>query len=181
MICLNLNGCNKRTISLIVPFCPLVTIISEAAIMRLFMKFCKLKYSFIRLESPLLYLTTPLTHLSHCKLQIYFISFYYACNVLESQQLLYFIQWSFHAIHMKNILINELIISIMIRSVIPFAGGSCRVETSQLIWSENHLIGFNMLQVPPGKCFRMGYCLFEFIWTIIRGIQWYQNLSRVLL
>ena len=30
----------------------------------------------------------------------------------------------------------------MIGLVIIFAGGSCRVETSQLICSENHLTGF---------------------------------------
>ena len=35
----------------------------------------------------------------------------------------------------------------MIGSVIPFAGASCRVETSQLICSENHVTGFCMLRV----------------------------------
>ena len=43
---LNPIGCNKRTVSLIVSFYPLVTIILEAAIMRRFIKFCKILFSY---------------------------------------------------------------------------------------------------------------------------------------
>ena len=51
----------------------------------------------------------------------------------------------------------------MIGSVIPVTGGSCRVKTSQLIYSENYLTGFCMLPVSTEKYFRMDYCLFQFI------------------
>ena len=43
---LNPSGRNKRTMSLIASFYPLVTIILEAAIMRRFMKFCKIVFSY---------------------------------------------------------------------------------------------------------------------------------------
>ena len=46
MTCLNPIGSNKRTMSLIASFYPLVTIILEAAIVRHFMNFCKIALSY---------------------------------------------------------------------------------------------------------------------------------------
>ena len=55
----------------------------------------------------------------------------------------------------------------MIDSVIPFAGGSCHVETSQLIYSKNHFTGFCMLWGSTERYFWMDDCLFQLIWAII--------------
>ena len=46
MTCLNAIGCDKQTMLLIVLFYPLATIILEAAIMKHFMKFCKIVFSY---------------------------------------------------------------------------------------------------------------------------------------
>ena len=51
----------------------------------------------------------------------------------------------------------------MVCSEIAFAGGSCRVETSQLICSVNYLTGFCMLRVSNERYFRMDYCFFQLI------------------
>ena len=48
----------------------------------------------------------------------------------------------------------------------PFAGGSCRVKTSQYICFGNHLTGFCMLWISTERYLRMDYFLLQLIQSL---------------